>query len=79
MVVKHNYPFNMAKHEFFENFCSGLNPDFRLHSRTTVRSDVIKLDEEIKGSVYKMLDELDCKVTLTTYGLLIHKISLMLL
>ncbi|WOH15782.1 hypothetical protein DCAR_0935328 [Daucus carota subsp. sativus] len=52
MVVKHNYPFNMAKHEFFENFCSGLNPDFRLHSRTTVRSDVIKLDEEIKGHAH---------------------------
>lgn len=66
MVVKHNYPFNMAEHEFFENFCSGLQPEFRLPSRNTVRSDVIKLHGEMKVKVYELLDDLDSRVTLTT-------------
>lgn len=66
MVVKHNYPFNMAEHEFFEYFCNGLQPDFKLPSRNTVRSDVVKLHEEMKGKVYEILDALDSRVTLTT-------------
>lgn len=66
MVVKHNYPFNMSEHEFFEYFCNGLQPDFKLLSRSTIRSDVVKLHEEMKGKVYEVLDALDFRITLTT-------------
>lgn len=48
MVIKHNYPFNIVDHEFFEHFCKGLRPEFRLVTRNTVRSDIIKLHEEMK-------------------------------
>ena len=41
MIIKHNYAFNIVDHEFFEYFCFGLNPDFRLPARNTVRSDII--------------------------------------
>ena len=66
MIIKHNYAFNIVDHEFFEYFCFGLNPDFRLPARNTVRSDIIKLHEEMKHKVYEMIDGLDSKVTLTT-------------
>lgn len=66
MVVKHNYPFNIVEHEYFEYFCNGLNPDFKLPSRNTVRSDIIKIHGEMREKVYAMLDELRCRLTLTT-------------
>ncbi|KAI5668020.1 hypothetical protein M9H77_17873 [Catharanthus roseus] len=33
MIIKHNYPFNMCEHEFFEKFCNSLNPNFKLKMR----------------------------------------------
>lgn len=65
MIVKHNYPFSMVDHEFFEYFCNGLNPDFNLISRITVRSDIIKLHEEMKVKICELIDGLDCRVTFT--------------
>lgn len=66
MVIKHNYPFNIVDHEFFEHFCNGLRPEFRLVSRNTVRSDIIKLHEEMKKKVYEKINDIGCRVTLTT-------------
>lgn len=66
MIIKHNYSFSMVDHEFFEYFCKGLNPEFKLISRNTVRADIIKLHDEMKVKICEMIDGLDCKVTLTT-------------
>ncbi|KAL8147028.1 hypothetical protein AgCh_004660 [Apium graveolens] len=66
MIIKHNYPFCMVDHEFFEYFCNGLNPEFNLISRNTVKSDIIKLHEEMKVKIYEVMDGLDCRVTHTT-------------
>ncbi|KAK4391364.1 putative AC transposase [Sesamum angolense] len=64
--IMHKYPFNIGEHEYFEIFLSGLNPDFKLPCRNTIRSDVIEVYEEEKVKSYKLLDELRCKVSLTT-------------
>ncbi|KAL0288567.1 UNVERIFIED_CONTAM: putative AC transposase [Sesamum calycinum] len=64
--IKHKYPFNIGEHEYFEIFLSGLNPDFKLPCRNTIRSDVIEVYEEEKVKIYKLLDGLRCKVSLTT-------------
>lgn len=66
MIIKHNYSLNMVHHEFFEYFCFDLNPDFKLPTRNTVRSNIIRLHEEMKGKVYEMINGLSCRVTLTT-------------
>ncbi|KAI5667223.1 hypothetical protein M9H77_17076 [Catharanthus roseus] len=50
VIIKHNYPFNMCKHEFFEKLRNSLNPNFKLVSRNIIRMEVI----------------LDCRITLTT-------------
>ncbi|KAI8567828.1 hypothetical protein RHMOL_Rhmol02G0151900 [Rhododendron molle] len=65
MIIKHNYAFNMAEHEFFEIFCSNLQP-FKLVSRNTCRADVLNVYEIEKSKLYSFLDELSCKMTLTT-------------
>ncbi|CAL5360825.1 unnamed protein product [Camellia sinensis] len=66
MVIKHNYPFNMVEHEFFEIFCNNLQPMFKLVSRNTVRADVLDVYEIEKAKLYQFLDELSSKITLTT-------------
>ncbi|KAK4395691.1 putative AC transposase [Sesamum angolense] len=63
--IKHKYPFNISDHEYFEIFFNGLNPNFKLPYRNTIRGDVIQVYEEEKVKVYKLLDVLRCKVSLT--------------
>lgn len=66
MVVKHNYPFNIIEHEYFEYFFNGMNLDYKLPSRNTVRADIIKIHGEMKEKIYEMLDKLSCRITLTS-------------
>ncbi|KAK4492557.1 hypothetical protein RD792_003369 [Penstemon davidsonii] len=65
-VIKHNYPFNMVEHKYFKVFLDGLNPNFDLHSRNTLRADVIEIYEEEKLKIANMLNDLTSKVSLTT-------------
>lgn len=65
-IIKHNYPFNMVEHEYFEIFLNNLQPNFKLVSRNTVRADVISVYKEEKEKLYKYLDEFDGKISLTT-------------
>lgn len=65
MIIKHNYPFNMADHEFCEVFCNNLQPMFKLVSRNTCRADVLNLYGMEKSKLYSFLDEISCKITLT--------------
>ncbi|KAL0361036.1 UNVERIFIED_CONTAM: hypothetical protein Sradi_3788100 [Sesamum radiatum] len=49
--IKHKYPFNIGDHEYFEIFLNGLNPNFKLPCRNTIRGDVIQVYEEEKVKV----------------------------
>ncbi|KAI5663970.1 hypothetical protein M9H77_23293 [Catharanthus roseus] len=66
MIIKHNYPFNMCEHELFEKFCNSLNPNFKLVSRNTIRTEVMLVHKEEKMRLHEFLDGLDCRITLTT-------------
>lgn len=66
MIIKHNYPFNMAEHEFFEIFCNGLQPEFKLMSRNTTRADILLVHQREKEKMFKILDQLSSRITLTT-------------
>ncbi|XAR55255.1 hypothetical protein NMG60_11035280 [Bertholletia excelsa] len=65
MIIKHNYPFNMAEHDLFETFCNNLQPMFKFVLRNTVRDDVIDIYHEEKNKLYKILDDLSCRIALT--------------
>ncbi|KAL0434751.1 UNVERIFIED_CONTAM: hypothetical protein Sradi_0183000 [Sesamum radiatum] len=56
--IKHKYPFNIGNHEYFEIFLNGLNPNFKLPCRNTIRGDVSQVYEEEKVKVYKLLNVL---------------------
>lgn len=66
MIIKNNYSFNMVDHEFFKYIFLGLNLDFKIPTRNTVRYAIIKLHEEMKHKVYEMVDGLCSRLTLTT-------------
>ena len=56
----------MAEHEFFEIFLNGLQPMFKLPSRNTIRADVLCVYQMKKAKLYKLLDDISCRITLTT-------------
>ena len=66
MIIKHNYSFNMVQHEFFEQFCAGLNPNFKLVSRNTIRSDILNIYKEEKAKLYDYFDALSYRIAFTT-------------
>lgn len=66
MIIKHNYPLNMVEHEWFKIYSHGLNPEFHIVSRNTVRSDIISIHQAEKTKLLNFFDYLSCKVTLTT-------------
>ena len=45
MIFMHEYPLKMVKHVGFEDFLSSIEPLFKPISRTTIRSDIIKIFE----------------------------------
>ncbi|KAK1280524.1 hypothetical protein QJS04_geneDACA024144 [Acorus gramineus] len=66
MIAKHNYPFNMVEHEFFEVFLNNLQPQFNLLFKNSVRADIIKLHKEEKEKLYIHFDNLSSRISLTT-------------
>ncbi|KAG8369619.1 hypothetical protein BUALT_Bualt14G0032500 [Buddleja alternifolia] len=41
--IKHKFAFNKGEYEFFETLLNGLNPNFQLPCRNTIRADVISI------------------------------------
>jgi len=66
MVIVHNYPFNMVEHEYFEIFCNGLQPMFKLVSQNTVRSNVFEVYKSENEKFHNHLEKLPGRITLTT-------------
>ncbi|KAJ4820176.1 Zinc finger BED domain-containing protein DAYSLEEPER [Rhynchospora pubera] len=66
MVIVHEYPFNIVSHYFFRLFLKTLQPQFKLISRNTLRSDCISLYEQERKSLYEELGKHDCKVSFST-------------
>jgi len=65
MVTKHDYPFNMTKHVFFQEYIKSINPTVKFFSRNTVRCDVMKLYTDMSGELQETFDRLSCHVSLT--------------
>ncbi|CAH1441144.1 unnamed protein product [Lactuca virosa] len=66
MLIKHNYPFNMCEHDYFEHFVNGLQPKFHLHCRNTVKSDILRVHKNEKEKLYTYIETLPDSVSLTT-------------
>jgi len=66
MVIVHEYPFNCVTHHYLRVFLKSLQPEFKLISRNTVRSDCINIYEEERQTLYEIFDKFDCKVSFTS-------------
>ncbi|KAL0559428.1 hypothetical protein IC582_004038 [Cucumis melo] len=65
-IILHEYPINMVEHKGFRKFLSGVQPMFKMISRSTMRRDIIKIYEEERIKTLKFLESNKSRVALTT-------------
>jgi len=66
MIVMHEYLLSMVDHFGFRRFVSGLNPDYEMISRRTLRSDILKMFENGMSILKKLLEVNQGKVAIKT-------------
>jgi hypothetical protein len=64
-IIMHEYPFQMAEHNYFVDFIKSLRPSFPLKSRVTVRNDIMDLYLEEKKKLYAHLKTVECRFSTT--------------
>lgn len=66
MIVLHEYPLSMVDHVSFRQFVSSLISKFKMISRNTLRSDILKAFTSQKQALKKFLENHSSRVALTT-------------
>ncbi|KAK9706312.1 hypothetical protein RND81_07G116000 [Saponaria officinalis] len=66
MIVLHEYPLSMVDHFGFREFVKSLNYSFKMISRNTLRSDILKMYKDEKLSIKRLLELNDSRVAVTT-------------
>lgn len=66
MIIMHEYPLSMVDHLGFRRFASGVTPEFQMISRNTLRSDILKMFEDGKSTLKKLLEVNQGRVAVTT-------------
>ena len=64
-IILHEYPINMVEHKGFRKFLSGVQPMFKMISRSTMRRDIIKIYEEERIKTLKFLESNKSRVAFT--------------
>ena len=64
-MIVHEYPFNMAEHEFFQDWVKSLRPHYPLKSRVTVRKEVMDLCMLEKENMYEYFKTINCRFSAT--------------
>lgn len=66
MVVIHEYPLSMVDHIGFRRFVKSLNTNFKMITRNTLRSDIMKMFEDDKCSLKALLEHNEGRIAVTT-------------
>jgi len=66
MIIIHEYPLSIVDHLGFRAYSEGLQPLFKVPSRNTVKSDIIKIYENEKLKTMGLIDKIGSKVALTS-------------
>ncbi|KAG6470552.1 hypothetical protein ZIOFF_071626 [Zingiber officinale] len=66
MVILHDYALGIVDHEGFRDFITSLQPCFKMISRNTLKSDILKIYNEEKSKCYKLLGKIKCRIAITT-------------
>ena len=65
-IILHEYPLAIVDHAGFKSFASSLQPLFKMVTRNTIKSDILKIHESEKEKAYKLLEKLDSRIAITT-------------
>ncbi|KAK6266253.1 hypothetical protein QUC31_017090 [Theobroma cacao] len=65
MIIKHQYPLDVAEQEFFKSFVQNLQPMFEFQSQATIISDIHHIYEEEKKKLQQCFAQFACKFSLT--------------
>ncbi|KAG6501653.1 hypothetical protein ZIOFF_041536 [Zingiber officinale] len=66
MVILHDYALGIVDHEGFRDFITSLQPCFKIISRNTLKSDILKIYNEEKSKCNKLLGKIKCRIAITT-------------
>jgi hypothetical protein len=65
MIVQHGLPFSIVEYSGFIKFVKGLNPMFKMVSRTTIKDDCMESYKEQREMLREMLKNCGARVSLT--------------
>ena len=66
MIILHEYSLSMVEHIGFKQFCLSLQPMFKMVSRNTIKSDIVKIYNYEKVKTMKMIEKNKSKIAFTT-------------
>ena len=65
-IILHEYPLSIVDHYGFRKFIATLQPLFKMVSRNTIKSDVLKIYDVEKKKTYMLLEQLNSRIAITT-------------
>ena len=66
MVILHEYPLSMVDHIGFREFVTDLQPMFKLVTRNTLKSDILKIYDNEREKALKITDKNRSRMAITT-------------
>lgn len=66
MIIMHEYPLSMVDHVGFRRFVGNLQPLFKVPSRNTVKSDILKIYDYERVKTMKLIESNESRVAITT-------------
>ncbi|KAJ0981634.1 hypothetical protein J5N97_009889 [Dioscorea zingiberensis] len=66
MIIMHEYPISMVEHYGFKKYSTNLQPLFKIPSRNTIRSDIMKIYDTEKSKIMDLLKKNSSRVAITT-------------
>ena len=66
ITILHEYPISIVDHIGFREFVASLQPLFKLVSRNTLKSDILKIYDNEREKVLKMMDKNGSRIAITT-------------
>nr|XP_023922700.1 zinc finger BED domain-containing protein RICESLEEPER 2-like [Quercus suber] len=66
MVILHEYPLSMVDHIGFREFVTDLQPMFKLVTRNTLKSDILKIYDNEREKALKITDKNGSRMAITT-------------
>ncbi|KAK1421801.1 hypothetical protein QVD17_24433 [Tagetes erecta] len=66
MIIAHGYPLSIVEHHGFRKFVRGLQPFFKVPSRNTLKSDVLKIYDYEKQKTMRILEKNPSRIAITT-------------